>query len=325
VLPSGTVSWSNVVGTINPDAASVPAHRRRLSTMQVVRGDDLVLQLDTTQTDPLDPAVDDNAMFKINQGYTDFNNNGQIDHPLSDGVAGGYEEFITTNQPLAAGGASGLYQQTIDSTLLDDGIHYLSVIAFKQRAAGTAPLFREWRQAFYVDNVPPQIELLSTQTQTTTSPRYLVERLDTDTDTVHMFYDLPAGTDPIPLLAPANRAARVTPDVFSKSFPGAAHGYHTLTVVAIESITASTTIETYDVFVNLCSGDIADDFGTLGVTDGQVSFGDFLALLGLVGPCADGQAGCPGDIADDFGILNPDGMISFGDFLAMLGRVGPCP
>ena len=33
-----------------------------------------------------------------------------------------------------------------------------------------------------------------------------------------------------------------------------------------------------------CPGDIADDFGTL-VTDGQVSFGDFLALLGLIGPC----------------------------------------
>jgi peptidyl-Asp metalloendopeptidase len=34
-----------------------------------------------------------------------------------------------------------------------------------------------------------------------------------------------------------------------------------------------------------CNGDIADDFGTPG-NDGQVSFGDFLALLGLIGPCA---------------------------------------
>ena len=34
-----------------------------------------------------------------------------------------------------------------------------------------------------------------------------------------------------------------------------------------------------------CVGDIADDFGTIG-SDGQVSFGDFLALLGLVGVCA---------------------------------------
>ncbi len=69
-------------------------------------------------------------------------------------------------------------------------------------------------------------------------------------------------------------------------------------------------------------GDIADDFGTLG-GDGMVSFGDFLALLGLIGPCPGGVPGCTGDIADDFGTLNGgDGMVSFGDFLALLGLIG---
>ncbi len=73
-----------------------------------------------------------------------------------------------------------------------------------------------------------------------------------------------------------------------------------------------------------CTGDIADDFGTLG-SDGMVSFGDFLAMLGLIGPCPGGTPGCTGDIADDFGTLGSDGMVSFGDFLAMLGLIGPCP
>ncbi len=73
-----------------------------------------------------------------------------------------------------------------------------------------------------------------------------------------------------------------------------------------------------------CAGDIADDFGTLGA-DGMVSFGDFLALLGLVGPCPGMTPGCDGDIADDFGTLGADGMVSFGDFLALLGLLGPCP
>ncbi len=74
-----------------------------------------------------------------------------------------------------------------------------------------------------------------------------------------------------------------------------------------------------------CVGDIADDFGSLG-GDGQVSFGDFLALLGLIGPCPGGVPGCVGDIADDFGSLNGgDAMVSFGDFLALLGLIGPCP
>jgi formylglycine-generating enzyme len=72
-----------------------------------------------------------------------------------------------------------------------------------------------------------------------------------------------------------------------------------------------------------CVGDIADDFGSLG-TDDQVSFGDFLALLGLIGPCPGGP-GCVGDIADDFGTLGTDGQVSFGDFLALLGLIGQCP
>ncbi len=74
----------------------------------------------------------------------------------------------------------------------------------------------------------------------------------------------------------------------------------------------------------VCVGDIADDFGSLG-GDGMVSFGDFLALLGLIGPCPGGTPGCTGDIADDFGALGGDGMVSFGDFLALLGLIGSCP
>ena len=73
-----------------------------------------------------------------------------------------------------------------------------------------------------------------------------------------------------------------------------------------------------------CPGDLADDFGSLGA-DGQVSFGDFLALLGLIGPCGGGTPGCAGDLADDFGTLGADGQVSFGDFLALLGLIGPCP
>jgi len=83
-----------------------------------------------------------------------------------------------------------------------------------------------------------------------------------------------------------------------------------------------------------CLGDIADDFGFTvgegGGPDGVVDFGDFVALLGLIGPCDGGTPGCLGDIADDFGFIaseggGPDGMVDFGDFVALLGLIGPCP
>ncbi len=73
-----------------------------------------------------------------------------------------------------------------------------------------------------------------------------------------------------------------------------------------------------------CPGDIADDFGFPG-GDGQVSFGDFLLALGLLGPCPGGTPGCDFDIADDFGFAGGDGQVSFGDFLLALGLLGPCP
>lgn len=83
-----------------------------------------------------------------------------------------------------------------------------------------------------------------------------------------------------------------------------------------------------------CLGDIADDFGftTLdgGGPDGFVDFGDFVALLSLIGPCQGGSPGCLGDFADDFGFTQvdgggPDGVVDFGDFVALLGLIGPCP
>ena len=74
----------------------------------------------------------------------------------------------------------------------------------------------------------------------------------------------------------------------------------------------------------VCTGDIADDFGFAGA-DGQVSFGDFLLSLTLLGPCPGGTPGCDGDIADDFGFAGGDGQVSFGDFLLLLTLLGPCP
>ncbi len=73
-----------------------------------------------------------------------------------------------------------------------------------------------------------------------------------------------------------------------------------------------------------CPGDLADDFGGAG-PDGQVSFGDFLFALSVLGPCPGGTAGCAGDIANDFGVMGSDGQVSFGDFLALLTLLGPCP
>ena len=73
-----------------------------------------------------------------------------------------------------------------------------------------------------------------------------------------------------------------------------------------------------------CPADVADDFGFAG-GDEQVSFGDFLFALTVLGPCPGGTPGCDFDIADDFGFEGADGQVSFGDFLFALTALGLCP
>lgn len=91
---------------------------------------------------------------------------------------------------------------------------------------------------------------------------------------------------------------------------------------------------TEDTGSGACTGDVADAFGNVGTDgggnpeanpDGVIDFGDFLALLGLGGPCGagTGNPNCVGDFADSFGNPTPDGQIEFGDFLFLLGA--PCP
>ena len=121
-----------------------------------------------------------------------------------------------------------------------------------------------------------------------------------------------------------NPSASTPTLVFDPSLAGDT-GVYTCMVVGENTCGSTVSSEFALSVIRPCElADIADDFGSLGA-DGQVSFGDFLALLGLIGPCDGGEPGCTGDLADDFGELGGDGFVDFGDFLALLGLIGPCP
>lgn len=270
-LPTAALTITNQSGVIPADPPSTPAFRRRLHDVPVVSSDTFQLEVTTTQTDPLDPNTDDNAVFRFNRGYEDLNGNGTVD--ITTGAMAGYEQFLTTNQPLyGSGSAQGLYRQTIDATRLPEGYNYLSVAVFRHRDASEDPLFRELREVVYIDRVGPEVELIDAGAVVTSSThQFRVRPLDRTANRVHLLWDVPDGQDPLSLIDVFNLASKHDRFEWRKTLVGLTHGHHTLTIVAFEP-SGNTSITNAPVFVNLCPADFNGD-GSLNVQD----FTDFRA------------------------------------------------
>ncbi|GIK17870.1 MAG: hypothetical protein DYG93_04210 [Leptolyngbya sp. PLA2] len=298
-VPSGVIEIPEASGLIPADPPQAPFSRRRLSSVPVVNTESFTLRLTTMQTDPLDPNTDDDAIFRINEGHADLNGNGATDYPYDAGVAAGYERFTTTFQPLyGSGHQAGLYEQVIDASLLPEGYNYVSVLAFRHRNAGDAPLFREFRTTIYIDRVGPKVELLTTgPIENATTATFRVALLDRTAQRVHFFWNLPPDTDPIPLLSPFNQGVKHDRFEWRWTESGLTHGLHTLTVVPVE-VTGTAAVERYDVLVLNCAADVNGDTRTDTL--------DFLAYLSLWAA------------KDDSADMNGDGAVDTLDFILFL-------
>ena len=309
-LPTANLGVSNQSGVIPADPTNFPAFFRRLNDIPVISADSFRVTVNTSQTDALDPNTDDNAIFKIDQGTQDFNGNGSPDIPLGAALFGGYEQFVTINQPtFGSGGTTGVYSQEIDATTLSEGFHYLSALVFRHRPDFTSALFTEKREVFYIDRLDPVLEVPGVDDPIedgATEFRFI--NPDKTVTALHTFFDLPDGQDPVALADPFNAAARwdrlewrSTPD------PPLADGAHTLTVVTFEHSGRASVFE-YDITVGSCPADLAEPFGTL-------DFSDVVAFLGAfstMDPAAD--------------LAPPFGTFDFSDVVAFLAAFGAgCP
>lgn len=285
--PSGTLSitkpdGSAFTGVIPADPASVPAYKRRLTPITIVDTPTFSINLTTTKTDPDDPAWDDRAIFRIDGGFPsagsapDFNgqNNGP-DFPNSDAVNPRFENFVTTNLPLAttANATNGVYKQTINTSSLSEGIHYILVRAFRQRPVGTDPLFTDFRTVIYVDRTGPAVTMVNPTNSGSPSVTVRIKAADRTATNVWIMANLPQGTDPLTQLTTANQGSRYDRFEWRRTFSALRTGANTITVVATEA-TGKQSVTTFTVNVTTGLGDINRD----GVVDMNDLYAGYLAL-----------------------------------------------
>jgi len=307
-LPDASVTFIGANGTIDPDPSSFPDFLQRLSQATVITSDSFEIRLQTAAGDPDDPNTDDNALFAFDQRNTDSNGNGSVDIPTSSSVIGGYENFLTLHAPMfGSGNAFGLYRQSIDATQLSEGYHYLSVIAFRHRNAGTTPIFRQVRKVIYIDRQPPAIALEQDgMVVDTPRPEFVVDLLDRTAKSIHMFLNLPSGTDPLTLIDTTNQVIPFDRYTYKKTFdPDLNEGTNTVTVVAIED-SGNAKVLNATITVGTCPADLNGD-GVLNFFDVSA----FLSALNASDPSAD---------------FNGDGQFNFFDVSAFLSAFSAgCP
>lgn len=307
-IPGGTLSFTPTASTIAPDSSAIPAQRRRSSSIPVITANTFNIVLNTTNGDPqgIDNASDDNALFRVNAGYTDWGT-GFIgwSASLPQSVVG-YSNF--QNRSPRVGGGTGTYSQPIDATRLSEGMNYISVISFRQRNSNEDPIFREWRQAVYIDRLAPQVTVRDPGTLTTSSATFWVDSSDRTVSRVHLMLN-PSG-DPVTMSNFLNQAAAFDRFTWNRTIGGMQHGWNTITAVAFEDSGRSSVVSR-DFFVDLCVA----DFDKSGFTDAD----DFIAYVEAF------ELGCTGAGDPDPACLrNADvdgsGFVDSDDFIFFVNR-----
>jgi hypothetical protein len=281
-LPSATLTLSNVSGTLAADPVNTSAFRRRLNSMPIVTAPTFDINVTTTNGDSgagNNNNADDNAVFRINAGYVDFNGNGIVDIDYTNGVVPGYEQFVTQREPLAdTANTQGIYRQTIDASLLEEGVNYISAVAFRKRQSIEGPLYREVRTAVYIDRLPPQAQVVTAcpLPEGTTSFTFDVRGLDRTVNRVHLIANPPTVANPLTLANVSNQAGRLDRYDYVAPVTGLVPGENRLLLLAFEE-TGTGSFQYVDCYVGDPTPPCPADFNQDGGVDGADVESFFLA------------------------------------------------
>lgn len=236
VLPGGT-----------PAANNFENGTTRLTDLHVIQDDSFTLGLETQEVNLLGfyrdrDADGDNALFRIDGGI-DANGNGSVDFVTPGSVAYGFETFTTTFQDgynSSAAGGDGLYEQTIDTTQLSEGTHFLTARAFRHRDDGGPAVYSDFKKVIYVDRLDP-ISSVSEFNNVNTPGDGDFDMIFTSDDftanSMHVFLNLGAevsDSEIFDMLDGGSQTEQVDINLFKKFFGGVGAGNNVFTVVSFE-------------------------------------------------------------------------------------------
>jgi len=152
-------------------------------------------------------ADGDLAHLRIDEGV-DINNNGTVDFRTPGTTTYGFEPFAAAQPGYNTADNNGTFTQTINTTNLSEGYHYLTARAYRHRASGPE-IFTDFKQAIYVDRLKPVSAVnafAGVGSATATTRDLTMTSTDQTATSVNVFLDLPANLSDAEILAMVGQA-----------------------------------------------------------------------------------------------------------------------
>lgn len=232
----------------NPNPTSERDNGRlRQTDVSVIKADSFEVRLRTRpvrllgSNDLRDVDADgDEALLRLDDGV-DLNGADGVDFKNPGAVNYGFERFKTKHSPLLANPrGDGEFRQLVNSTRLAEGMHFLTVRAFRRQPPGSPEVYRDFKKVIYIDRKPPAAELVSFRRSDASQAeaKVRVRSADGTADRVHVFPNVPATTSEAAILADAKagkgRLDRIDRALFEGTLRNLPAGNSTLTVVTLE-------------------------------------------------------------------------------------------
>ncbi len=249
--PQGAISIPDATSTDTGAGSAATGATAVIGDVDIIQTNTFTVRLDTTPVTLPDSFRDfdadgDFAAIKIDQGI-DLNNSGTVDFTTPGTVTYGFENFTTINTPgyidngsgTNIGSGTGVYEQTIDATLLSEGYHFITTRAFRHRDDGGPAVYSDFKRVVYVDILPPdsEVESLEINGSGTGNIDVLMRSVDQTAQAVFIYLDLPANATEAEILdidPSVNTSFKIDRDLFRRSYNNVKDGNHTVTLLTVE-------------------------------------------------------------------------------------------